>query len=391
MASRVTDAEYAMKREIVHTTATIDGAAGGPSYSVPRLCEELVNNADVPLSLLCLRSGNVTYPRWAKNFRYGPGPWRLGRSPEMYRWLKEKASSGELGIIHTHGMWMMPNIYAGWVARRYRIPFIVAPRGTLSEYSMASGSKVKRLFWPLVQRPVLEAVTCFHATCEAEVLDIRRLGFRQPVAIIPNGIDLPDRRGTYSGKFRSVLYLGRIHPEKGVESLIRAWAIIEQEAPGWMLRVVGFGDPGYVEYIKRLTQELNIERCEFVGPLYGDAKMRAYQECDLYALFSLGDNFAMTVAEALAVGRPVISTKGAPWQGLVTRRAGWWVDGSVDAFAGALKAAVSTPRDELLEMGERGRQWMLEEFSWFRIGRDMKSLYQWILLGGKLPSFVVCD
>jgi glycosyltransferase involved in cell wall biosynthesis len=355
------------------------------------LCRELVD-IGLDLTLLCLESDrDAESPDWIRAFAYGIGPWRLGSSPDMVKWLERNAASGNVKIVHTHGMWMMPNIYAGWVAKKWKLPLIVAPRGTLTEYSMASGSWVKKIFWPLIQRPVLESVTCFHATCESEVTDIRRLGFRQPVAVIPNGIDEIPTGPPSVDPMRTILYLGRIHPEKGVDNLIRAWALVEKEAVGWRLRIAGYGDAQYIDQVKRLCSLLGVERCEVLGPVYGERKIKAYQDCDIYALFSMGDNFAVTVAEAMMVGRPVICTKGAPWAGLESRRAGWWVEGNVESFAAAIRSATQLSRRQLMEFGGNGRRWMLDEFSWRHIGDGMCDLYRWILNGGDRPPFVICD
>jgi glycosyltransferase involved in cell wall biosynthesis len=309
----------------------------------------------------------------------------------MHRWLAREAQFGKISLIHTHSLWMMPNVYAGWVARRYQTPLVVAPRGTLTEYSMSTGSWVKKLFWPLVQRPALMPVTCFHATCDAEHRDIRRMGFRQPVAIIPNGIDEVPASAMSSRDERTILYLGRIHPEKGVDRLLRAWADVERQAGRWRLRIVGSGDPAFVEEMRALSASLGLVRCEISGPLYGEDKIRAYEECDVYVLPSVSENFAVTVAEALSSGRPVICTKGAPWEGLRYRHAGWWIDVDVESLSAALREATVMSREHLGRMGANGREWMKEEFLWNRIGQNMRSLYSWILHGGSRPGFVVTD
>lgn len=385
--------------QIVHTVPTVTPSAGGPSYSVPRLCQELASNG-MRVSLMVLEDpSNREDLAFAKSFRYGVGPKRLGRSPEMFRALAKLAARGQISLVHTHSLWMMPNVYPGWVAKKFEVPLVVSPRGTLTAYSFASGSRVKRLFWPLVQKPALAATTCFHATCEAEYVDIRRAGFRQPVAVIPNGIDeWPDDLNAESrmvlddeNSERTVLYLGRIHPDKGIEQLLKAWMLVEEVHRNWVLRIVGPGEAAYVRSIAGLVKRLGVRNVRLAGPLYGNEKLRAYEECDLYVLFSMGENFAITVAEALMAGRPVLCTKGAPWSGLSRNHAGWWVETDIEAFAKMLKLALSLPRGVLREMGQRGRKWMKQEYSWGKVGRDMADLYKWIQKGGDMPPFVFTD
>ena len=221
---------------------------------------------------------------------------------------------------------MMPNVYPGQVARRYGLPLVVSPRGTLSEWAMHSGSAVKRLFWPLVQRPSLAATTCFHATAESEYEDIRRMGFRQPVAVIPNGIDIKELQPKSSSGGRTLLFLGRIHPIKGLDMLLPAWRAVQTKFPDWHLRIIGPDNGGYVEKMRRMAHDLKLERIEFCGSLYGQDKWDAYRNADLFVLPTYSENFGMAVAEALASAVPAIVTKGAPWEGLATENAGWWID-----------------------------------------------------------------
>ncbi len=118
------------------------------------------------------------------------------------------------------------------------------------------------------------------------------------------------------------------------------------------------------------------------------AKYAAFEIADLFVLPTLNDNFAMTVAEALAAGIPVIASKGAPWQGLVEHGCGWWTDTGVDVLAAALADAMAQPPASLAAMGERGRVWMARDFSWRRAGRDMMQVYGWLTGLGAKPSVV---
>jgi glycosyltransferase involved in cell wall biosynthesis len=129
----------------------------------------------------------------------------------------------------------------------------------------------------------------------------------------------------------------------------------------------------------------------FLGPLYGDEKQQAYRRADLFVLPSLNENFAMTVAEALAHGTPVISTKGAPWAELVSRGCGWWTDQGVTPLAAAMDQAMSMRWERLAAMGESGRAWMSRDFDWSTIAVSMQSVYDWLTGRGERPSCVVVD
>ena len=97
---------------------------------------------------------------------------------------------------------------------------------------------------------------------------------------------------------------------------------------------------------------------------------------DLFVLPTYSENFGIAVAEALACGVPVITTKGAPWAGLLERNCGWWVDVTVDALAGALEEALALSDDERLAMGQRGSEWMRAEFGWEGIARRIVAGYE---------------
>ena len=248
----------------------------------------------------------------------------------------------------------------------------------------------KRPFWWLSQRSALSVADCLHATAVSEYEEIRAAGLRNPVTIIPNGIDLPELGAVprSQGQARTALSLGRIHPKKGLDRLIRAWATIEAGYPDWRLRIVGPAEERHDEELRALALSLGARRISIESSIFGAARLAVYRSADLFLLSTLNENFAMTVAEALAAEVPVISTKGAPWAGLERERCGWWIDHGVEPMAAALCVAMDLPRSELHAMGGRGRAWMARDFGWDRIAGDMLDVYRWLKDGGPMPSTV---
>jgi glycosyltransferase involved in cell wall biosynthesis len=183
-----------------------------------------------------------------------------------------------------------------------------------------------------------------------------------------------------------VLFLGRIHPKKGLEQLILAWKEICFRHQGWQLNIVGPLDSLY-------AQELRIKLKEapgiyVLGPLYGAEKIDAYRQADIFVLPSQNENFAMTVAEALAQETPVISTTGTPWAGLETHGCGWWIDQGVAPLATALDEAMATPAGKLVTMGQAGRQWMERDFNWDAVSASMHEVYRWLCNQRSAPDCV---
>jgi glycosyltransferase involved in cell wall biosynthesis len=384
-------AEAQTVMRVIHVVPEITEEASGPSYSVPRLCESLLaTGMDVQLGTV----GEVPAPRklpFVHAFPRGRGPRRLGFSPRLRSWLREQASLGGADVIHNHGLWMMPNAYAGWAVRRQRCRLVVSPRGTLSAWSLGRNALQKGLFWHSIQRPAISDASCFHATAESEYDDIRRLGFRQPVCVLPNGIDVPPLFATAPTGRRELLFLGRLHPKKGIDILLLAWKVVEDKFPEWDLHIVGPGSDRYRATLAQMAAALGTKRVLFGAPLYGEQRLEKYRRASLFVLPTHSENFGISVAEALAAGTPAIVTKAAPWSGLGEHIAGWWIDGGVRPLVASLTVALAASPRELADMGRAGHDWMLRDFSWELIGRRMSRTYDWLNGGGDPPPWIHVD
>lgn len=378
-------------------TPSVARESSGPTYTVVRLCESMIAaGAHAELATPDV-DPNRPPPAFLRPFPPGRGPRRLGSSPALRRWLHARTRPG-LGddrggrpgpgpapILHAHGLWRMSVVYPAWAALRNGATLIVSPRGSLSPWAMRHHSAPKLLFWAALQRPALKRAACFHATSEQEVEDVRRLGFRQPVALLPNGIDLPalDETPKPSGEARTLLFLARLHPVKGADALIDAWRMVQDRFPAWRLVIAGNdidgrGSSGYADVLRRRAAERGAERVRFAGELRGDAKWEAYRDADLYVLPSHSESFGVTVAEALAARTPVIATRATPWRTLAARAAGWCIETGPEPLAETLRHALARDPAELHEMGQRGRRWMAADYAWPEIGRRMVATCEWL-------------
>ena len=300
------------------------------------------------------------------------------------------ASSLTADVMHGHGLWLMPNIYPEWVARRAHTPLIISPRGMLGRAALGFSSVRKQIFWLGLQGSAVRGAACLHATSRQEHDEIRAFGLKNPVAIIPNGVDIPayDPLPKADGRVRTVLYLGRLHPKKGIDQLIAAWATVENRHPGWKLEIVGPLTGSYPDELQRMIAATGIKRARLAGPVYGTDKTDAYRRSDLFVLPTLNENFGNTIAESLALGIPVITTKGAPWDGLEPRKCGWWIDHGVSPLAAALNRAMALDSGSLTEMGRAGHAWMESDFSWDSVTSSMLSVYLWMNRKVDRPSCV---
>jgi glycosyltransferase involved in cell wall biosynthesis len=381
-----------------HVTAGLDPVNGGLFYSVPRLCEALAaaGAETTLLSVAGSESGQLAfYDKGYHNCRFA---WDYARIPILRGLRISRALSSALhntartaDVIHSHGLWLMPNISAGGAAAGGPTPLIVSPRGMLAPAALAFSRWKKQAFWALFQGPAIHGAACIHATSQQEYEEIRGFGLANPVAIIPNGIDLPEAatpQNAVPAVERVVLSLGRIHPKKGLARLVGAWSKVESSYPDWRLRIAGPPELGHDKELRALAASLRLTRISIEGPIYGEAKTVAYRHADVFVLSTLNENFGLTVAEALASGTPVISTKGAPWSGLEREGCGWWVEHGVEPLAAALAHAMTLPREALKAMGDKGREWMARDFSWECVARDMLDVYLWLSCSAEPPPAI---
>jgi glycosyltransferase involved in cell wall biosynthesis len=247
--------------------------------------------------------------------------------------------------------------------------------------------------WWLCQGAAARAAHCYHATAPHEIEQIRAAGLRAPVAVIPNGADVPAVARTLNAdahRTKRLLFIGRIAAVKGVDLLLRAWKTLQGRFPDWELRVVGRNDAGYADTIAALAVQLKLERFTLAGPAYGQDKIDQLLAADLFVLPTHTENFGNAVGEALSYALPVVVSKGAPWPGIATNGCGWWIDRGEAPLTECLGAALRTPPAELHAMGLRGREWIAREFSWDRVAAMTLALYEWLLGGrsGSPPAFV---
>lgn len=372
--------------KMVHVIPRIDRKAAGPAYSVPRLCEGLsALGHDVEIS--CLVAGKHVAGVRVDVHRQWPVLTGFEVSVSQPSALRRSAEHAD--IVHNHSLWSMINVASGWAVMGKRAKLVTSPRGTLSPWALERSRGVKKLLWPL-QRRTIESAQLLHATSEEEFNDIRALGFRVPVAVIPNGIDIPlaGPSKVSSNGTRTLLFLSRIHPTKGLDRLFGAWEQLQSQFGEWRLVVAGHGEPEHVADVMRMASEMKLRRVSFPGPLYGDVKATAFFDADLFALPTHTENFGVAVAEALAHGCPAIVGQGAPWSGLHDHHCGWWVKNDVVTLVETLRAAMALPKDELTTMGARGRLWMENEYGWADIASRMEAAYAWVLGLREKPDWV---
>lgn len=364
---------------MVHCT---DALAAVPGLAVAILTQSLAGAPAVP-------SAN---PSVTRRVIESTSPWALRLGNPVRQALAAWPPAARPALIHDNGLWLPVNHWAASAARRYRIPLIIQPHGMLEPWAIQHKGSKKRLALALYQRRDLATARVLVATAEQEYVNLRGLGLCQPIAIIPNGVPLPDadavlaRPPRPAGTPRTVLFLSRVQGKKGLLNLIDAWAQVRPA--GWRLQIAGPEEDGHLaEVLARARQAGVSEAVEYAGVVDGAAKTALYHGADLFVLPTFSENFGVVVAEALAHGLPVITTHGAPWADLPAFGCGWWIPIGVEPLAGALREALALSDAERAAMGERGLSYV-RRYDWAAIAGDMAAVYRWVLGRGERPDCV---
>jgi len=263
----------------------------------------------------------------------------------------------------------------------------------LEPWSLLQGKFKKQLALKLYQYTDLAKAACIHATSPMEAESIRNLGFKNPIAVIPNGIDISEfslKPQIAKKEKQTLLFLSRIHPKKGIELLVEAWQQLDKTLrQNWQVEIAGNGDERYIALLQKLIDVKGLtNQIKIIGPQFGEAKLAAYHRADLFVLPTHSENFGVVIAEALASGIPVITTKGTPWEELNTCNAGWWIDIGVQPLVEALQEALQLPEEQRIQMGLNGRKLVEEKYSIEAVAQQMVELYKWILNQGEKPDFI---
>ena len=385
---------------VIHTIAGLHPRGGGPTRTVTRLAECLAVEGRVSVSLLSQGLiGETIFPisevKVNRHVAMSPLRRAIQFGLPLRKLVIDTVKTAPPQIIHDHGIWSPANYFVSAIARRSNIPLIIHPRGMLEPWALEYRAKKKKIAMFLYQKRILEAATLFIATAPQEKESLRRLGLKQPVAVIPNGVDLPNTISSYpikevqSHSKYNALFLSRIHPKKGLLNLVEAWARVCPD--NWCLRIAGPDEGGHLAEVMQRVKTLGLETSiEYVGEVEGEVKDALFDSADLFILPSYSENFGVVVAEALAHGVPVITTRGTPWEGLLDHGCGWWIDPTADALTETLRTATGIELISLRAMGDKGYIYA-KDYNWNYIARQTADVYHWVLGQGPMPTCVIYD
>lgn len=374
---------------------------GGPSRSVPMLVKGLAN-IGCDITLMTFRSNDM-------NTHALEGTNAILKVLEINATTNEIENyilSEKFDLIQMQSVWDLKYHTVAKIARKHNIRYIVTPRGMLEPWSLSQKKLKKRIALMLYQMIDLKRASCIFTTAEMEAQHVRELGVKTAISVIPNGIETDGYacRTSMSLVKKQILFLSRIHVKKGIELLIEAFSNLHNNFPDWSVLIVGNGDKEYIDGLKQKVKNLELEEYINILPaVFGDSKVKLYQESSVFCLPSYSENFGMVIAEAMSCGVPVITTNGTPWQLLNgdcttmgaslellgdDKRTGWCIDLSTENLEKTLREVMSMDSAVLYEMGQRGSRLINENFNYLSVAMKTRRLYEWILNGGDAPEFI---
>jgi glycosyltransferase involved in cell wall biosynthesis len=342
-------------------------AYGGPALSVARLAEALTA-AGVEVGLWSPDGSVATTPYLAAGSRVIRLTGGLVAAARGF---------GPVDLIHDNGLWLPHHHALAVLAGRLGVPRLVSTRGMLEPWALRHKRWKKHLAWMLYQRRDLCRAAGHHATSCVEGDNLRRLALGVPIAVVPNGVDVPTAvrpAGPAVDGRRVALFLGRLYPVKGLPLLIEAWARVRPA--GWRLRIAGPDEGGHRRQLEALIATYGLGgEVHLTGEVAVGEKAAVFGDADLFLLPSHSESFGMAVAEALAHGVPVVTTMAVPWPELAAQGCGWRIEPSVAGVAEGLRAATALDAHALDAMGRQGREWMLADFAWPAVAERMLAAY----------------
>jgi glycosyltransferase involved in cell wall biosynthesis len=394
-----------MNLKVLMLTPSISRRAGGLMDCVRNLSRFLEDKHDIHVDIVSVEDefsaedrglwGNSSVHLVASKhaaFRY---------APELLRQLSFLTPD----LVHTHGIWTYLSVATTRWSKSGRgvttRPYVVSTHGMLDPWALNNSRWKKKLAGFAFERRHLENAACIHAINQAEAAAIRVFGLKNPICTIPNGVEVHasstrDRTPPWAAHMVSgrkvLLYLGRLHPKKGLSILLRGWKQASKRGRDWVLMIAGWDQGGHRRELEQLTRELEITgSVHFTGPLFGQARDSAYQNADAFVLPSLSEGQPLVVLEAWSHGCPVIMTPECNLPEGFEKRAAIPMSGTVEGSAAALGNLFTMEEAARQEMGRRGRALAEANFSWPQIASQMFAVYQWFLGRSAPPNCVRFD
>ena len=380
--------------KILHLTGSLSRAGGGVFEVAARLCQAVETDPGCRAALCGIADDNsaadlAAFPALEAVPVGSPGLRGWGYSPDLMRLLRRH----DYDVIHCHGLWMFQSLAQLAGQARRAVPYIISPHGMLDAWALRNARWKKRIVSLLYENRHLRNAACLHVLNAPEADAVQAFGFEGPVCIVPSGVDLPEAGAAAGNGDKVLLFLGRLHPKKGLAEMLKGWKLARMQtaaAEGWVLRIAGWGDEAYCSELRALCHELGLDSTvEFLGPVFGADKEAALRSASAFILPSHSEGLPMAVLEAFAYGIPAILTDACNLPDAFQGEAALRVTPEPGAIADGLALLFEMPDAERRHMGEAARALVTERYTWDQAGARMRDVYNWLAGRQSQPAWVV--
>lgn len=390
---------------ILHVIESLDASLGGP----PAVCLRLA--AAQALRGHCVgilsRSTDDTsdFPR--EKLREVPGgeavkgflvPMRAGRvarvlAKEVAAFVQSDHAAWD--FLHIHSVWDPATRSAGHAALKVGMPYVLTTHGMLDRWGMHQGIlrpvKKRVALWVAIGR-VLRGARFLHVLTQGERDGVRSFGYGARTAVVPNGMFLEEiprehdgaalrREFPMIGQRPFALFLGRLHPVKGVDLLCKGFRGVVDQMPDARLVIAG-PDYGQETALRRQVRDLGLEaNVTFLGPVFGVRRFALMRECEVFCQMSRYEGFSVALLEALACGCPIVASKECRFPEIAAQAAGRVIEARPSCIAEALLELFRDP-EARRTASVAGPDLVRRRFTWSEVGRQMDDAYRAFQLPG---------
>lgn len=308
------------------------------------------------------------------------------------RSLDRELARADHDVLHLHGIWQLQSRSVNHWRRAKGRPVMISPRGMLDPWALANSGWKKKLAGAWFENRNLREADCMHALNSSEARSMRAFGLTNPIAIIPNATDLAEigPRETNEGR-KTLLFLGRIHPKKGLSELVDAWALTMADQPGlakeWQLEIAGWDDGGHLGALADQVAQAGLGySVRLSGPAFGEEKDALLRRADAFVLPSYSEGLPMSVLEAWAYRLPVLMSEACNLPEGFSAGAAVRISTEPEQLAEALGDTL--PRKDLQQIGDKGRRLVEQRFTWSRVAEQHMDVYRWMLGEREAPACV---
>ncbi|MFQ1970830.1 glycosyltransferase [Aeromonas veronii] len=291
-------------------------------------------------------------------------------------------------VVHVQPIFNLSTIFSLLYSLLLRKPVLLSPRGSLGEWCLLQGSRLKRIWLNLLIKPLTRSIM-WHATSKQEENEILNLFPKASVTIIPNGVDFSKylKSNTLTKAYflkhyanfdgdadKIIVSMGRVHKKKGFDILIDSFTKVLIKFPLAKLLIAG-EDEGELAILLEKVNSLKLsESVFFIGSVSGQEKIDFLANADLFVLSSHNENFGNVYVESLAAGTPIVASKNTPWSEVEGADCGRWVVNSVSATSVAIIDLLSKDRN-LLRVNAQA---LAKKYDWLNISIGFKNIFDCI-------------